>query len=737
MSQVMSITEGRGMGKSLRDPRLASHAVPLPLPPPGNDQLHAGSEHLNVGPKHRRLAAILAADVAGYSRLMGTDESGTLTRLQAHLDTLIEPTIRGHHARIIKITGDGILAEFASVVDAVECAVKLQRDMVERNSGIAADARIEFRMGINVGDIIIDRGDVWGDGVNVAARLEALAMPGGICVSGRVHEDVQGKLSLAFEDTGEQRLKNIARLVRVYRIRLDEAASPAAQASNGSNDPVHLKSRSVAMRTRGGSDARPGATRHWHDWEAMMMVAAVALSAAAIGWWLFASLNKAHGPGMELAAASSTAVSNPLAAAEKTAHPAMSIVVLPFLNLSGDPQQDRISDGITESLTTDLSRAIPGSFVVSRDTAFAYKGKAADARQIGRELDVRYVLGGSVLPDGDVVRVNSQLIDARTGGHLWAERFDLKRSDVLEVQDDIVGRLSRAIGLKMVESEARRSERERVESPEAHDLVLRAKEFVNRPTSKATMAQARQLFVQALEIEGDNAEGLAGVATTHIFEVLNGYHDSGNANRLDLADILLTRALAIDPHALLALKAKAALLRAQGRFDEAITAAEAVIAENPGEPWAYKEIGLSNMYLGRVEQSIGWFAKADRLGPRDPGRWSWLDSRGHALILLGRDLEAIRFLRMALDANPNGLSPHSFLAAAYALIGRLDEAREEVAKYARLRPGETVASFRRESPVPLRLTSPSYQQRFERVKDGLRSAGMAEQAEEPHDHTSR
>jgi adenylate cyclase len=717
------------MAESLRDPRLASRAAPFPLLQSGSDQSHGESEHLNLvadEPKHRRLAAILAADVAGYSRLVGADELGTLTRLQTHWDELIEPTIRSHDVRIVRIAGDGILAEFASVVDAVQCAVKLQRAMAERNAGIAAEERIEFRMGINVGDIIIDRGDMWGDGVNVAARLEALAMPGGICVSGRVHEDVQGKLSLAFEDTGEHRLKNIARPVRVYRIALHEASSPAARLSSASNDPLQPISRSVAISTQGAFHGRPGANRHWTGRRTMMIIASVVLSAAAIGWWLFSTTsNTAHGSGTELAAVSSRETSIP-SPAKGTANRSMSIVVLPFLNLSGDPQQDRISDGITDSLTTDLSRAIPGSFVVSRDTAFAYKGKAADARQIGRELNVRYVLEGSVLPDGDLVRVNSQLIDARTGGHLWAERFDLRRSDVLEVQDDIVGRLSRAIGLKMIESEARRSERERTKSPEAHDLVLRAKEFVNRPTSKATMTQARQLFVQALDIEGDNPEALAGIATTHVFEVLNGYHDTGNANRLDLADILLTRALAVDPHALLALKAKAALLRAQGRFDEAITAAEAVIAENPGEPWAYKEIGLSSMYLGRVEQSLGWFAKADRFGPRDPGRWSWLDSRGHALILLGRDLEAIRFLRMALAANPNALSPHAFLAAAYAFLGRLDEAREEFGQYARLRPSETIASFRRESPVPLRLTSPSYQQLFGRLKEGLHSAGMPE-----------
>jgi adenylate cyclase len=719
------------MAKSLREPRLASHTPPFALPRRENDPSCGASEPLDApanGVKQRRLAAILAADVAGYSRLVGADELGTLTRLQAHWDALIEPTIRSHNVRIVRIAGDGVLAEFASVVDAVQCAVKLQRAMAERNFGLDPRERIEFRMGINVGDIIIDRGDMWGDGVNVAARLEALAMPGGIFVSGRVHEDVQGKLTVAFEDTGEHRLKNIARPVRVYRIVLDESAAPAARPSNGSDDPLRQMSRSVAVTTRGASAQRSGAIRPWPRPRMMLIVATGVLCAAAIGWWLLATSNKALGPGTELAAAFSRETSIP-SAADRTSRRLMSIVVLPFLNLSGDPQQDRISDGITDSLTTDLSRAIPGSFVVSRDTGFAYKGKAADARRIGRDLDVRYVVEGSVLPDGDLVRVNSQLVDARTGGHLWAERFDLKRSDVLEVQDDIVGRLSRAIGLKMIESEARRSER--AKSPEAHDLVLRGKALVNRPTSKATMEQARQLFVQALEIDEDNAEAQAGIATTHIFEVLNGYHATGNTERLDLADVLLTRALATDPHALLALKAKAALLRAQGHFDEAIMVAEAVIAENPGEPWAYKEIGLSNLYLGRAEQSLGWFAKADRFGPRDPGRWSWLDSRGHALILLGRDREAIRYLRMALDANPNAVSPHAFLAAAYALIGRMDEAREELGQYARLHAGETVARFRRESPVPLRLTGPSYQQLFERLKDGLRSAGMPEQAEVP------
>jgi adenylate cyclase len=718
--------------KSLHELRDASPAVTVVSTTSGNGKSRDGSVRLNVVANHtkeRRLAAILAADVAGYSRLVGADELGTLTRLQLHWDTLIEPTIRSHHVRIVRIAGDGILAEFASVVDALRCAVELQRAMAERNVGIVAEERIQFRMGINVGDIIVDRGDIWGDGVNVAARLEALAEPGGICVSGRVHEDVLGKLAVVFEDAGEHRLKNIARPVRVYRVRRDEAASRAADRSRGSKDPSQQSSHLASFPTLAVSLDRRGGIRRRAARNVLVAVAVIALGAVATGWWRHGAPHYAQSPSAQLAAASPNGSTLP--APQKIVAPMMSIVVLPFLNLSGDSRQDHISDGITDSLTTDLSRALPASFVVSRDTAFTYKGKAADVRQIGRELDVHYVVEGSVLPDGDFVRVNSQLIDADTGGHLWAERFDLKRSDVLQMQDDVVGRLSRAIGLKMTDNEARRSERERPKSPEAIDLVMRAKALINRPTSKATMAQARDLFERALKIGGDNRDALAGIATTQIFEVLNGYYETGNEQRLDQADLLLARALESDPHMLLALKAKAALLRAQGHFDDAITAAEAVIAENPGEPWAYKEIGLSSMYLGRVEQSLGWFAKADRFGPRDPGRWTWLDSRGHALILLGRDLEAIRFLRMALGANPNAVSTHAFLAAAYALAGRLDEAKAALAQHDRLRPGETVANFRRSSPVPLRLTSPAYRQQYERVKEGLLRAGMPEQSDVP------
>ncbi len=687
--------------------------------------------HLNVvtnDREERRLAAILAADVAGYSHLVGMDEIGTLTRLKAHWDSLFEPKIRNHHGRIVKTTGDGMLVEFASVVNAVLCAAELQRGMAKRNADMPPDRRMEFRIGINVGDIIIDRGDIWGDGVNVAARLEALSEPGGICISGRVQEDLEGKVPLTFKDAGEHRLKNIARPVRVYRVRRDEIAPQPDQALNGSEELTYWAGDSPTSKLRIASFNQDVSVRR--TTRSVLVAALIVLGAAVpAAWWWFAASRPMLSEPTNIVATSIEGPKPP--ATEGVAARTLSIVVLPFLNLSADPRQDYLSDGITDSLTTDLSRALPGSFVVSRDAAFTYKGKAADARQIGRELDVRYVLEGSVLPDGDLVRVNSQLIDAETGGHLWAERFDLKRSDALQLQDDIVGRLSRAIGLKMIDSEARRSERERSKSPEVLDLIIRAKAVVNRPTSQATMVEARALFELALNVEADNAEALAGIATTYIFEVLNGYYETENSERLHQADLLLTRALAIDPHLLPALKAKAALLRAQGHFDDAIAAAESVITENPGEPWAYKEIGLSTMYLGRPEQALGWFAKAGRFGPRDPGRWTWFDSRGHALILLGRDEEAIRFLRLALDANPKAVSTHAFLAAAYALTGHIEDARAALAQHDRLRPGGTVRNFRRTSPVPFRLTSPDYRQQFERVKDGLRKAGMPEQSGEP------
>ena len=406
--------------------------------------------------------------------------------------------------------------------------------------------------------------------------------------------------------------------------------------------------------------------------------------------------------------------------------PKLSIVVLPFANLSGDAAQDYFADGITDSLITDLSQALPGSFVVARATAFTYKGKAIDARQIGRDLDVRYALEGSVLFEGQQIRINARLVDCQVGNEIWGERFDTSRGELLKVQDEIVGRLSRSVGLQVVGFAAQRSEREKLKNPEAIDLVLRGQATLNRPSSAENMIEARTLFERALKLQPENVDALAGVATTYIFEMLNSYYSNDNELRLERAEPPLKRALAVDDHNITALKAHAALLRAQGKFEDAIVAAQLIIDQNPGEPWAYKEIALSTMYLGRVEDSLVWFQKAELIGPRDPGRWTWLGGKGQALLLLGRDAEAIKSLRAAVEANPANVGDYAVLAAAYALSGHDDEAQAALAEYRRSHPETTIGSFRHMSPVPLRLTDPSYLQQRERLKEGLRKAGMPE-----------
>jgi TolB-like protein/tetratricopeptide (TPR) repeat protein len=445
------------------------------------------------------------------------------------------------------------------------------------------------------------------------------------------------------------------------------------------------------------------------------------LGSVIAGLWAFGGSFFSTTPQIETGSPETTIAPRPGAAAAK-----LSIVVLPFVNLSGDSTQEYFADGIADSLTTDLSRALPGSFVVARETAYTYKGKATNARQIGRELHVRYVLEGSTLLDGEQVRVNARLVDAQAGNEIWAERFDTGRGSILQVQDEIVGRLSRAVGLQVVSAAAQRSKLEKPNRAEVIDLVLRGEATLNKPSSTASMTEARGLFGQALKLQPDNVTALAGVASTYIFEVLNGYYESDNSQRLELAKPLLVRALALDDRDVIALKANAALLRAEGKFDVAITAAKTIIDQNPGEPWAYKEVALSMMYLGQTAAALDWFEKADLFGPRDPGRWTWLGGKGQTLILLGRDAEAIASLRAAIEANPADAGDYAVLAAAYALAGRDDEAQAALAQYDRYHPGTTVSSFRSLSPVPLQLTDQSYRQQRERLKEGLRKAGMPE-----------
>jgi len=403
--------------------------------------------------------------------------------------------------------------------------------------------------------------------------------------------------------------------------------------------------------------------------------------------------------------------------------PPLSIVVLPFVNLRGDPAVDYVVDGITDSLTTDISRALPGSFVVSHGTAFSYREGSVDARRIGEELGVKYLLGGSVLLDGDQIRVNARLVDTASDSQLWADRFDTLRNDILAVQDEIVNRLSRSAGLQIIDAEARHSSR--ATSPEALDLVMRGCALMNRPTNREGLIEARILFEHALSIDPDNTDALAQIGTILAFEVLNGYYDTGRAERLTKAHAMLAQALANDPNHVAALRARVAVLRACGSFHEAIRAAEGVIACNPGEPRVYNELGLSWLYLGDVTKAIEYFSKAAQVGPRDPARWVWLSGRGRAQIFLENYAAAIQSLQSAVAANPKDFFTRAFLAAAYALAGHQAEAATALQECYRLRPGLSIrALLQRLWSVPMEATSPRYRKYHKRLLLGLRKAGM-------------
>ena len=404
------------------------------------------------------------------------------------------------------------------------------------------------------------------------------------------------------------------------------------------------------------------------------------------------------------------------------AAPQLSIIVVPFENVRGDPSLDYIVDGITESLITDISRALPGSFVVSRSTSFTYRDRTIDARSIGREVGVRYVLGGSVLLDENLTRINVELIDTLTDGQLWSDRFDTQRTHILAAQDEVVARLSRSVGLQVIDAQAKRSIKSK--STEAVDLVMQGWAMTNRPSTKNTLTEARGLFEQALSVDPHNIDALAQIATILVFEVANCYYEDGRAERLARADALLAEVLATDSNHIAALRARATLLRTRGSLREAITAAEAAIACNPGEPRAYNEMGLSWLYLGELEQAIECFRKAGRIAPRDPSRWVWMSGLGRAQMFLGQDAAAVQSLYAAVAANPKAYDTHAFLAAACAFAGRREEAQVALNECNRLKPGLTITGLARIWSVPLEATDPRYREYHNRLNLGLERAGM-------------
>ena len=527
----------------------------------------------------RKLAAILVSDVVGYSRLVGADEERTLARFRSLRSDLIDPAISVHHGRVVKRTGDGSIIEFRSVVDAVRCAIELQSAMVERNAGLPPERRIEFRVGIHLGDVVEESdGDLMGDGVNVASRLEGICEPGGVCLSEDAYRQVKSRLELQVLDLGPQTLKNIAEPIRAYWLQVGAPAQPRLAPET---KPPAPQPSAPPSNTRSARAPLAGA------------IAALLIVIAGGAWWFL---------GANRPAPVASNAPPPLAAQR------FSIVVLPFANLSGDPTQDYLADALTDELTTDLAR-LPDSFVIARNTAFTYKGKPVDAKAIGKDLGVRYVLEGSVQPSGDRVRVNAQLIDAESGAHLWADQFDAARAGLLDTQDEIVTRLAHALDIQLTEVEAARLKRTPPANATAEDLALRCVAAVNQGRYYGKEAEAGYgLGEEALALDPNNVRALTCLSG----KVLDTLSD------IERADAMVSKALALDPNYADAHAAKAWILWRQRRLDEAIVEDERALALNPAFLDAYVNMGLVYRTLGRFEESLGFFDKAIRRSPNDP-----------------------------------------------------------------------------------------------------------------------
>jgi TolB-like protein/class 3 adenylate cyclase/Tfp pilus assembly protein PilF len=649
--------------------------------------------------KTRRLAAVLAADVAGYSRLMGADEEGTLDRLKAHRREVFDPKIKEHRGRVVKTTGDGMLVEFPSVVDAARCAVEVQRSMIDRNAKVPDDKRITFRVGINLGDVIVDGEDIYGDGVNIAARLEAFAEPGGICISRVVHDQIRDKLPYLFEDMGEQSAKNIARPVGVY-------ALPAAAVA--STPLVEMRSQPDPVRQR--------ISPH------RAAIAASVITAIGIGialWWTWPRRDAPTVPLQPPVAAGRQIP--PVLASIPT--PRLSIVVLPFTNLSNDADQEYFADGITDDLTTDLSR-IADSFVIARNTAFTYKGKAVDAKQIGRDLGVRYVVEGSVRRRDDQILVNVQLIDAETGAHLWADRLETDRRHLAEAQSEITGRLARMLDAEFVRDSGRRIERERAVDLDARDLVMHGWAWLSRPYSAANNQSAQRDFERALEIDPESVEARIGLATILLGNIGSGWSEF-DKRTLAKVELLLLEVFERDPKRSNAHIALGILRRDQVRLREAKVEFEEAIALDRNNARAYFQLGQTLMWLGQPEAGVAQFEKAIRLNPDDPNLASSHATLGLCHLLLGHLDQAIDLLRKARAENPRQYYIHLWLAGALGLKGDLDEGKAALAESLKLKP--EISSFAAQrANVPWAANPPHWALREKTLNIGLRRIGFPE-----------
>jgi adenylate cyclase len=591
----------------------------------------------------RKIAAILAADVVGFSRLTSADEDRTLARLRALRSDVIDPTISVHHGRAFKRTGDGALVEFRSVVDAVRCAIEVQHAMVERNAGVPADRRIEFRIGIHLGDVVEESdGDLMGDGVNIAARLEGTAEPGAICLSEDAYRQVKGRLDLAVTDLGPTQLKNIAEPVRIYSLQvgLPAQAKPAAT--------VEVKSEE-------------------------RLPAAPALP-------------------------------------DKP-----SIAVLPFANMSGDAEQEYFADGISEDIITALSK-LSQLFVIARNSSFTFKGRNVHIDEIGKRLGVRYVLEGSVRKSGGRVRITAQLIDATTGGHLWAERFDRDLTDIFAVQDDVTTHIVSALALNLNAGDRQSIAADHTDNLEAHDCFLRGRELLNRLAREANR-QAQMLLWRAVELDPRFAPACAYLAAALVVDYASGWSASPGKT-LEEAEKAARQAAQLDdrnPYALWALGMTCLWAR---RYDEAVSAAEKMIAFNPSFAEGHNHFGIVLHYVGRSDEALKCFERAVALDPYFPD--IWLHFQAQVAYQLGRYPEAIALLKRRILRKPDTDISRVLLSASYGQMGMIEEAREAWREALRVNPDYSLEQRRKVLPYK----NPDD---FERFVEGLRKAGLPEQ----------
>lgn len=596
-------------------------------------------------PMERKLAAILSADVEGYSRLMSADEPATVRRITEYRE-VIASTVAGHGGRVVDAPGDNVLAEFSSVVDAVESAVEIQRALHERNAELPLDRKMRFRIGINLGDVIVEGERLYGDGVNIAARLEGLAEGGGICLSGTAYDQIEGKLPLGFEFMGQHTVKNITRPVRVYRVRLEPASAAGTRA----------KRRLAGSRHR-------------------MLMAAVAtvVVLGAAGWAGWRWLAPPESAGLPLP-------DRP------------SVAVLPFSNLSQDPAQEYFSDGVTEDLITGLSK-VSGLFVIARNSVFTYKGRPVKVREVGRDLGVRYVLEGGVQRSGSRVRITAQLVDATTGYHVWAERYDREAGDIFAVQDDVTQQIVRALAVKLSESEKVRLGRPPTGIPEAYDLVLRGHE-ARRRTTREGNAEARRLFVKALDLDPEYAAAFAGLSWTH----LQSWQFLWTTDRdsLDRARELAERALALNDTLVDATRLLGQIYLWQKQHDRAIVQAERSLALAPNDADGYETLAEILAWSGRADESIRLIRQAMRLNPHYPVFYLW--TLGHAFYLTGRRQEALTALSSIARENPNFVPAHAYRAVLLSELGRAEDARDAWAKASEISPAASMLSLRDRLP---------------------------------------